>query len=183
MGWIIENGEHGLLPDHDAEFIAKRKEVRRLVGHGCRRYEACSCPLPPQVEATVRSRHADRQAGRYRHWSTPHPGRTRRAVHHKMKTKPIGLSVDGEMPKTGTSRITSSEPFDRITSCSTGFAMRVRPPGFDITEDQGRRLQGLLIDEPPGVSTCTAKRSGQTRHPAHRSGHSDAAACWHRVSE
>ncbi len=31
---VIKIGEHGVLPDHDAEFVAQREELWRLIGHG-----------------------------------------------------------------------------------------------------------------------------------------------------
>lgn len=133
---IIEIGEHGVLPDHDAEFVAKCEEFRGLIGHGAAdadHVHACfRCFSKPRLVVRPRSRQAHDVGRRPDRATAEH----RLTVHPEAETFTVVAVIDLDLSEARACKAMLRAVQLKNDVMQSWPAMRVWPPLFHISYAQ-----------------------------------------------
>ena len=133
---IVEVGEHEVLPDQDAEFVAQivkfRAFVNQVAGHPHHVEVGSAQQLEQRAAGAIRAGEADRVG------TGPNCATTeyRHAVDAESKAVPVGATIDLDAPEAGPAEI-KPVAADTGTDCvEDRVAMGARPPRLDRRESQ-----------------------------------------------
>ncbi|MNS72994.1 hypothetical protein D3C72_1064200 [compost metagenome] len=171
---VIEIGEHGILPDHDAKLVAKREEFRCLIGHGAADADHVHARFRGFSKPWLIVRPCSRQA--HNIGRRPHRAAAKYllTVHLEAETVAVFAVIDLDLPEARAPKVMLRAVELKNDVMQSRPAMGMRPPLFDIGYAQFAGKLAALVRRKIGAVTGTAKpcrfyRAVALQHDADRS--------------